>query len=83
MVMGAEERLNHTHFRERGLYQEIEHPALGTEPVFNLMWKLSRTPPAIRGHAPLLVQHNQQVFGGMLGLSPEEIKRLEEAQVLW
>ncbi len=82
-VMDAEERLNHPHFRERGLYQEIEHPALGTEPVFNLMWKLSRTPPAIRGHAPLLGQHNQQVFGGMLGLSPEEIKRLEEAQVLW
>ena len=82
-VMNAEERLSDPHFQERGLYQDIDHPALGTEPIFNLMWKLSKKPPAIRRHAPLLGEHNQQVFGGILGLSPDEINRLEEAQVLW
>lgn len=82
-VMDAEERLADPHFRERGLYQEIEHPSLGQEPIFNLMWKLSRTPPSIRRHAPLLGEHNQQVFGDILGISPEEIHRLEESQVLW
>ena len=82
-VMNAEERLSDPHFQERGLYQNIDHPALGTEPIFNLMWKLSKNPPAIRRHAPLLGEHNQQVFGGILGLSQDEINRLEEAQVLW
>jgi benzylsuccinate CoA-transferase BbsF subunit len=82
-VMDAEERLSDPHFRERGLYREIEHPALGIEPIFNLMWKLSRNPGAIRRHAPLLGEHNQQVFGDILGLSPDEINRLEEAKVLW
>ena len=82
-VMDAEERLFNPHFRERELYSEVEHPALGVEPIFNLMWKLSRTPPAIRGHAPLLGEHNQQVLGGILGISLEEVKHLEEAQVLW
>ncbi len=82
-VMDAEERLFDPHFRERELYSEVEHPSLGVEPIFNLMWKLSRTPPAIRGHAPLLGEHNQQVLGGILGMSHEEVKRLEEAQVLW
>ena len=82
-VMGAEERLFNAHFRDRELYQDIDHPALGTEPIFNLMWKLSRTPPAIQRHAPLMGEHNHQVFGGILGLPDAEIQRLEEAQVLW
>ena len=82
-VMGAEERMFNPHFRERGLYQDIDHPALGAEPIFNLMWKLSRTPSAIRRHAPLLGEHNRQVLGGILGLPETEIQRLEEAQVLW
>jgi len=34
-VMGTEERLFNPHFRERGLYADIEHPALGAEPIFN------------------------------------------------
>ena len=77
-VMDAEERLFNAHFRARGLYSEVEHPSLGVEPIFNLMWNLSRTPPAIRGYAPLLGEHNQQVFGGILGMSEEEVKRLEK-----
>ena len=82
-VMDAEERLADPHFQERGLYREIEHPALGHEPIFNLMWKLSRTPAAIRRHAPLLGEHNRQVFGGILGLPEDQIRQLEEAEVLW
>ena len=82
-VMDAEQRLFDPHYQARGLYQDIEHPALGTEPIFNLMWNLSKTPPAIRRHAPLLGEHNQQVFCGILGMSQKELKGLEEAQVLW
>ncbi len=82
-VMGAEERLFNPHFRERGLYSDIEHPSLGTEPIYNIMWNLDKTPPAIRRHAPLLGEHNQQIFGGLLGMATEEITRLEEEQVLW
>ena len=82
-VMGAEDRLFNPHFQERGLYSDIEHPSLGAEPIYNLMWKLSRTPPSVRRHAPLLGEHNRQIFGGLLGMAEEEIARLEEEQVLW
>lgn len=82
-VMGAEERLFNPHFRARGLYADIEHPALGAEPIFNLMWNLSRTPSAIRRHAPLMGEHNRQVFCGILGMSEPEVKALEEAQVIY
>ncbi|CAI8000695.1 Succinyl-CoA--D-citramalate CoA-transferase [Geodia barretti] len=82
-VLGAEGRLFNPHFRERGLYSDIEHPALGSEPVFNLMWQLSRTPPSIQRHAPLLGEHNRDVFCGLLGLDEAELSRLEEEQVIW
>ena len=82
-VLDAEGRLFNPHFRERGLYSDIEHPALGTEPIFNLMWQLSRTPPRIQSHAPLLGEHNREVFSGLLGLDDAELARLEEEQVIW
>ncbi len=82
-VLDAEGRLFNPHFRERGLYSDIEHPALGTEPIFNLMWQFSRTPPRIQRHAPLLGEHNREVFCGLLGLDDAELARLEEEQVIW
>ena len=82
-VLDAEGRLFNPHFQERGLYSEIEHPALGAEPVFNLMWRLSRTPPRIQRHAPLLGEHNNEVFCGLLGLQEAELSRLQEEQVIW
>jgi benzylsuccinate CoA-transferase BbsF subunit len=82
-VMGAEERLFNSHFRERGLYADIDHPSLGAEPIFNLMWNLSQTPSAIRRHAPLMGEHNQQVFCEILGMSAQEVKALEETQVIY
>ena len=82
-VLDAEGRLFNTHFRERGLYSDIEHPSLGAEPIFNLMWQLSRTPPRIQRHAPLLGEHNHDVFCGLLGLAEAEVARLEEEQVIW
>ncbi len=82
-VLDAEGRLFNPHFQERGLYSEIEHPALGAEPVFNLMWQLSRTPPRIQRHAPLLGEHNNEVFCGLLGLQDAEVSRLQEEQVIW
>ena len=82
-VMGAEDRLFNSHFKDRGLYSDIEHPSLGTEPIYNIMWNLEQTPPSIRRHAPLLGEHNQQIFGGLLSMGKEDIARLEEDQVLW
>jgi benzylsuccinate CoA-transferase BbsF subunit len=82
-VLNAEGRLFNPHFQERGLYSDIEHPALGSEPVYNLMWQLSATPPRIQRHAPLLGEHNREVFCGLLGLDQEKVSRMEEEQIIW
>ena len=82
-VLSAEERLFHPHFMERGLYSDIDHPALGAEPIFNLMWRLSKTPSAVRRHAPLMGEHNHQVLCSTLGLSETELAELEERRVVY
>ena len=82
-VLSAEERLFHPHFMERGLYNDIDHPSLGAEPIFNLMWGLSKTPSSVRRHAPLMGEHNRQVLCRTLGLSEGELAELEERQVVY
>ena len=82
-VLSAEERLFHPHFMQRGLYSDIDHPALGAEPIFNLMWGLSKTPSAVRRHAPLMGEHNREALCGMLGLSEDELAELEARQVVY
>ena len=82
-VMNAEDRLSNQHFQARRLYSEIEHPSLGMEPIFNLMWNLSDTPLRIQRHAPLMGEHNLEIFRDLLGLSVKEIENLEVGQVIW
>ncbi len=82
-VMSAEQRLFNPPFQARGLYADIEHPSLGAEPIFNLMWNLSKTPSRIRRHAPLLGEHNRQVFCDILGMPEAEVENLEDSQVIW
>ena len=82
-VLSAEQRLFHPHFMARGLYADIAHPALGAEPIFNLMWNLDKTPSAVRRHAPLLGEHNQEVLGDLLGLDDGELADLAERRVVY
>ena len=81
-LLRAQDRFADPHFQARGLYTWVDHPVLGSEPLFNTMWKMSKTPPQIRGPAPLLGQHNDYVFRALLGMSEKEIDSLTETGVL-
>jgi len=47
------------------------------------MWNLSDTPLRIQRHAPLMGEHNLEIFRDLLGLSIKEIEKLEVGQVIW
>ena len=79
----AKDILLDPHVKARGLVREIEHPVLGKKVVINPAWKLSETPASIRKASPLLGEHNEEVFGGLLGMSKEEIKKLEDEQIIY
>jgi benzylsuccinate CoA-transferase BbsF subunit len=70
------------HYQEREVFIPIEHPVSGDEFIANLSWKMSETNGGIYRSAPLWGQHNQYVFEELLGLSKEEITRLEEKEVI-
>jgi len=79
----AKEICEDPHLVERGLLHNVEHPVLGKQTVFNPPWKLSSTPAKIKTHGPLLGEHNEYVFGELLGLSKHEIEVLAEKNVFY
>ena len=79
----ATEILEDPHVKARGLLTTVEHPLLKTQHVFNPPWKLSETPATIRKPGPCLGEDNVKVFTGLLGMSEEEVRRLEEEKTLY
>ncbi len=77
-VSSMEDLLNDPQLVHRGYWQTVQHPVLGRVHVGNPPYVLTQTPPRADRAAPLLGQDNEYVFGQVLGLSAEEIERLEE-----
>jgi len=71
------------HLNARGFFQEWDHPEIGLQKYDGMMWKLSKTPGGVQCRQPLFGEHNNYVYGELLGLSQEEINRLAEEKVLY
>lgn len=66
----------------REMFIEIEDPEVGPIKVTNTHIKMSETKQGFRFPAPRLGQHNQEIYGGLLGYSEEEIRRMEESGMI-
>jgi benzylsuccinate CoA-transferase BbsF subunit len=72
-----EERIEHDPgTQEWGLWPWVDHPDIGHVRVDGIPTHLSETDWVIERGAPRLGQHNSEVFGTLLGLSPEEVDEL-------
>ena len=76
------EVLNDPHLRERGTLQDITHPVAGKVTVLASPIRLNDEEPTIDSPAPTLGQHNELVYGKLLGLSEKEIASLREQGVI-
>ena len=81
--MNSEDLFKDPHLKDREVYNIVEHPKVGKDWVISPPWRLSETPASIHRHAPLLGEHNDLIFREILGLSSEEIKTLEEEEVIY
>ena len=81
-VFTVEEAAEHPHLKERGYIVELEHQALGRLRDLGAPFKLPESPGGPREAAPLLGQHNEEVYGTLLGVSPEERARLQRDGVI-
>ncbi|MBI4570379.1 MAG: CoA transferase [Chloroflexi bacterium] len=82
-VLSGKEALLDPHFAERGQFDVVDQPHVGTRPVGrHLAAKFDRFEASAQGPAPTLGEHNHEVLSGLLGLSEQEIRALEEQQVI-
>lgn len=79
-VYRAPEMLADPHFKAREAIIEVETERFGKLKMQGAFPKLSATPSGVRSPAPSVVgQHNEEVYGGLLGLSGAEIGALKAA----
>ena len=83
MVYNQPEMFDDPHLKERGFFVEIEHPDVGLKRYPGPMAQFEMMPLSPpRGPAPRLGQHNREVFQGILGLSDEQLRHLEETEII-
>ncbi len=70
------------HLAARDFFQIVDHPVIGRIKVPFRLWSMSEGRAEYRRPAPLLGQHNTEVFGDMLGLDAGEVARLAASGVI-
>ena len=81
-VMRGPDLLKDPHYKARGTFVEVDHEQVGPKMYPGIPFKMSATPGEVRWAAPALGQHNRLVYGEVLGMTGDEIDRLEERGVI-
>lgn len=69
--------------KEREFYVDVEHPELGeTITYMGAPYKMTETTWRISRRAPLIGEHNQEIYEEELGFSQQEMRLLKEARVI-
>lgn len=77
-VLNMKEAIEHPQIQAREMMVHMEHPTIGEMYFQGCPVKLSKTPPSIDTPAPLLGQHNQEIFH----LDDETYAKLKDEGVL-
>ena len=80
-ILGADNLCQNTHLKERGFFQRVSHPEAGSHEYPGIGWKSNHFQGVVRNPAPCFAQHNRYVFGTLLGMSIDEIAKLEESGI--
>jgi crotonobetainyl-CoA:carnitine CoA-transferase CaiB-like acyl-CoA transferase len=74
--------LNSEHLKARGFFVEIAHPVAGTYKYPGAPLKYGATPWELRLPAPILGQHNDEIFGTRLGIGGARLAELKRTGVI-
>jgi len=82
-INNIEQVVNDPHIAgAREMFVEVDHPKAGKMKITGSHIKLSDTKPCIKAPAPLLGQHNEEVYKDFLGLSADEIAAMKKDGLL-
>ncbi len=62
----------------RGFFEEVNHPVMGKVSMPGAACKMIDTPWQLKSPAPLLGEHNEEVYGKRLGYTKEDLVQLRE-----
>jgi formyl-CoA transferase len=80
-VLDSVELLADSHLRERGMMVTIDHPVRGRFTMPGCPVQLEDSPVELRS-APLLGQHNSEVYGSVLGFTDSDLQQLKQDSVI-
>ena len=81
-IYTVREFMESDHTKSRQIFIEMEHPVIGKYLHFGPVPKLSETPGRVTRTAPLIGEHNEEVYCGELGFSKEDLLALTAARVI-
>jgi crotonobetainyl-CoA:carnitine CoA-transferase CaiB-like acyl-CoA transferase len=81
-IYSAADLLADDHFRDRGMWVEIDHPVAGSFTYPGRPIIMGETPWQMRRPAPQLGEHNEEIYCQTLGYSREELARLPGQSVI-
>jgi crotonobetainyl-CoA:carnitine CoA-transferase CaiB-like acyl-CoA transferase len=76
------EFMNSEQVRARETFVDMEHPVIGKYQHFGPVPRLSQSPGRIARTAPLIGEHNQEVYCGELGMSNDDLAALRSSGVI-
>jgi formyl-CoA transferase len=80
-VLDSVELLNDPHLRERGMIVTIDHPVRGEFTMPGCPVRLDESPVKVES-APLLGQHNREIYSRMLRFSDDDLRQLKEQGII-
>jgi len=81
-IFKAPDMLDDPQYKAREAVRQVPHPDIENLWMQNVAPKLSATPGEIAWPGPALGAHNEEVYGGLLGKSAEDLARLKEAGII-
>ncbi len=82
-VFGPRELVESKQLAAREYWVRVTHEDIGESFIYpGAPFKLSATPWTQGGRAPHIGEHNEQIYGGLLGLEPADLRRLKMKMVL-
>jgi formyl-CoA transferase len=82
LIYRTADMLQDPHFAAREAIVTTEHPDFGALRMQNVAPRLSASPSSIRTPAPELGQHNDEIYGGLLGLDDAARQELRSRGVI-
>lgn len=77
-----DESVNSEQLKARQFFVEIEHPKAGKIKFPSAPYKFTATPWQLKCPAPLLGQHNEEIYCERLGYSQEDLVKLREIGII-